>query len=114
MKILWNVTGSHHLLTETNPLQDQSLNLCESQRADQEAKELHWKNLSAKEGQEAGKDQPAEGEDLEVLEDPEAETEEEPILDQEVDLVLQEDLLKTMMDADYMLQVYHTIFVIPS
>ena len=108
------MTGSHHLLTEINPLQDQSLNLCESQRADQEAKELHRKNPLAKEGQEAEKGQLAEGEDLEVLEDPEAETEEESILDQEIDLVLQEDLLKTMMDADYMLQVSQTIFVIPS
>ena len=54
------MTGSHHRLTDTNLLQDQSLNHCESQRADQEAKMLRIEDPPAEKGQEAGKDQPAE------------------------------------------------------
>ena len=96
------MTGSQHLLTETNLLQDQSLNLCESQRVDQEAKMLRIKDPPAKKDQEVGKDLPAEEEGLEVAEDPEAETEEESTVDLRVDLALQEDLLKTMMDTDFM------------
>ena len=96
------MTGSQHRLTETNLLQDQSLNLCESQRVDQEAKRLCIEDPPAKKDPEVGKDLPAEEEGLEVAEDPEAETEEEPTLDPRVNPVLQEDLLKTMMDTDFM------------
>ena len=88
------MTDSQHLGTKTNLLQDQSLNLCQSRRADLE--EVHRKDPLA---QEAGKDQPAEGEDLEVTEDPEVEIEEEP---KGADLALPEDLLKTIMDTAYM------------
>ena len=98
------MTDSQHLGTETNLLQDQSLNRCQSLRADLEANQLQQKDPLAK-VQEAEKDQPAEGEGLEVTEDPKVEIEEEPILDPGADLVLPEDLLKTMMDTAYMLQV---------
>ena len=57
-------------MIETNLLQDQSQNLCQSQRADLEVKKLLKEDQLA----EAGIDQQAEGEGLEVAEDPEAET----------------------------------------
>ena len=98
------MTDSQHLGTETNLLQDQSRNPCQSRKADPEAKKNRREDPLAKESLKAEKDQP-EGEDLEVPEDPEAEIEEEPILDPGADLVLPEDLLKTMMDTACMSQV---------
>ena len=93
------MTEDQHQLIVTNLLQDQSRN--QSQRADLGVKKLIKEDQLA----EAVIDQPAEGEGLEVAEDPEAETEEEHTLDPGVDLALQEDHLKTMKDTDYTLQV---------